>query len=250
MKSVLSLLAVVLCSITFSGCLDWNINIKVNSDGSGMITETTIIPVESSMAEEDNTFILDSIKKSASERFGGVEVVDYKQNKQKGSIKRIVHYSFKNINDVFLNMMGSEVPKEQYPYRFSFKSNNDGTQTLAVIADSTRFNSMKEGIADDDSNMPSKETRKLALNMVKGFKFHFSLATDKPIKQTNALFQKGNIIELVQCDLYDFTKLTYDNKQFRKTMKNMGNTPTKEQISMMKKYNFIVETQDVVNIIF
>lgn len=249
MKSFV-ILVLIVCSITITGCLDWNIHIAVNQDGSGLITETTIIPIASPMAEGDDTFVLDSIKKSAVERFGAVDVKDFKENKEKGKIIRVVHYSFKNINDVYMNMMGSDVSKEQYPYRFRYTSNNNGTHSLAVIADSTRFNSYKEGMEADDANMPSKETRKMALNMVKGFKFHFSLSTETPIKNTNAVFTKNNTVEFIDVDLYNITKLSYDNKQFRKTMKYMNDKLTPEQTALMKKHKFIVETQNVVNITY
>jgi hypothetical protein len=230
MKMLLRILATVVLGLFTTSCFEQNAVIRLNKDGSGTITETTLLSPEAStmlesMGGQDPLAKMADKEAAAAyaKKIGeGVEV------EKAGKITRgdragvEVVYRFKDINSVKFTMGGSmaEMAKamappgipqpeqpEQQPASFKYA---DGVLTLVNPG-----NKPAEGEAPPEMPEVTDQQIAMAKGMFKDMKMGFTMEFPGGIAETNATHAEGNIVTMADID---FGKFVEDPAHLRKLM--------------------------------
>lgn len=229
-KSIGGIFAVVL-ALGLSSCLEINQTVHLKKDGSGTIVEETILGAQASgmlqMAAlqgggnaAPDMFGEDAAKKRA-EKFGkGVTVAKVEKIDKDGRMGGRITYAFADINTVGLNMSDSAAPltaagppaaaaaeakaADVKPITFTYQ---DGQLTILMPQpQKEEIAKAKDAAAKADTPAPeagaeTAQIQAMAMQMMKDMKMSAKVVVESGIAETNATYQEGNTITLMEMDM-------------------------------------------------
>ncbi|WP_367870287.1 hypothetical protein [Luteolibacter sp. Populi] len=232
MKKVLGLISMALLALLTTSCFEQKAVIRLNKDGSGTITETTLLSAEASAmldsipagagGEDPLSKMADKEQAAANaKKIGeGVEVVKSAKIDKDGKKGVEVVYSFKDINKVSFTMGGSMAESakamnpaaaaketEQKPVTFKYA---DGVLTLANPP-----NKPVEKPADAPKPEIGPQELEMAKGMFKDMRMSFKVEFADGLAETNASHVEGNTITIADIQ---FAKLMEDPEKLKKLM--------------------------------
>ena len=218
--------------LIFPGCLEIKTLITVDKDGSGTIEETLVMSekVVEMMKGFSSAFTSDSVQQqpefnlfdenNLKERAGSFgNGVTYISSEKIQDGKREGYralYAFENLEDISLK----KIPQNEMPIDLTEAAGKDlsfkflkGSPSEIIISfpdvkDSAKQNEMRtdsvSGFNSSDSLGSDSALTKETLDLIKDLKISLVMRTEGSIVETNASYQDGNEITLVQ---FDFSKL-------------------------------------------
>jgi hypothetical protein len=233
MKKTLSIIAL---SFLLSGCLDFSMLVKINTDGSGTIEETVLMNKEmldemKSMAEAFGStddaikkdFNMIDEKKLAEEARSmgeGVSFIKAEPLTRKDQMGYIAYFSFKDINKLSVNENPSgknlldqkqeDHPSEE-PIKFSFERGTPAKLVIHLAENSSAPDSIQK--ESQESTPDASDTSGLAMMaaMFKGLRLSVAIEFNGTIKETNATYANGSKVILMDLD---FDQITSDKEKF------------------------------------
>ncbi len=235
MKKIFTILTAALLALFSTSCFEQTAVIRLNKDGSGTITETTLLGAEASAmlegmsaqggGEDPLSKMTDEKLTSAYAKKLGEGVEVEKAGKvEKGGKKGVeVVYKFKDINKVSFAMGGSMVEAskamapegaevktpDQKPVTFKYA---DGVLTLANPQNKP---AKPEGAAGDAKPEIDPAQLEMAKGMFKDMRMSFKVEMADGIAETNATHRDGNTVTLIDIE---FAKLVEDPDKLKKMM--------------------------------
>lgn len=231
MKKLFRTLAAAFLSLFATSCFEQNAVIRLNKDGSGTITETTLLSPEASAMLEGMGNGRDPLGKMADKEAAAAYAKKIGEGVEVQSAGKItrgeragveVVYRFKDINTVKFTMGGSMaeaaksmapagIPQpeqpEQQPATFKYA---DGVLTLMNPG-----NKPTEGEAPPELPEVNDQQIAMAKGMFKDMKMGFSLEFPGGIEETNATHSEGNTVTMADID---FGKFVEDPADLKKLM--------------------------------
>jgi hypothetical protein len=231
MKKLFRILAAALLALFTTSCFEQTAVIRLNKDGSGTITETTLLSAEASgMLEAMAGGGKDPLAKMADKDSAAAyakKIGEGVELEKTGKITRgertgvEVVYRFKDINTVKFTMGGSmaetaksmapagmaEKQPEQQPASFKYA---DGVLTLVNPS-----NKPAEGEAAPQMPEVTDQQLAMAKGMFKDMKMGFTMEFPGGIEETNASHVEGNIVTMADID---FGKFVEDPAHLKKLM--------------------------------
>jgi hypothetical protein len=239
MRNLFLLLVSSLCLL---GCLEFDLLVKVNRDGSGTIEQTVLMNKElikqmqdltQSFGDKKGFSLIDkkTLIKDAAKMGNGVYFQYVKSISEKEREGYRAYYSFKDINALKLNQNPSdkiplsndgESKSPNEPFTFTFQSGNRPTLTIrqpdiSFSPDSTSDNFKEPPAAADDTSGLD-----MMMEMFKGLRVSIALEVKGTILKTNAAYADANRVTLIEMDfeqlIRDRDKFTLISKQKPKTL--------------------------------
>jgi hypothetical protein len=219
------------------GCFQGQRVIKVNSDGSGTVTDTMTLGEQaramlSGLSEMDKSTPAekkakkDAKLKALAEAMGpGVSIAAYEPSVKDGPEK--VTYAFKDISKIKLDVMPSNTDndsksedKEPLTFRFEKKG---GNSVVTVLGAGPKPGDKKASPAAKDDAAAKAADAGMAMmkTMMKGLKVTTVLEVNGKIAKTNAANVEGPRVTLLDLD---FDQITSDDATFKK-FSQMGDDP-------------------------
>ena len=227
-KSIGGIFAAVL-ALGLSSCLEINQTVHLKKDGSGTIVEETILGAQASgmlqMAAlqgggnaAPDMFGEDAAKKRA-EKFGkGVTVSKVEKIDKDGRTGGRVTYAFADINTVGLNMSDGAAPltaagppaaaeakaADVKPITFTYQ---DGQLTILMPQPQKEdIAKAKDAAAKADTPAPeagaeTAQIQAMVMQTMKDMKMSAKVVVESGIAESNATYQEGNTITLMEMDM-------------------------------------------------
>jgi hypothetical protein len=227
MKKILLALTSLLTTLVLPGCFQNETTIHLNKDGSGTLVEETRLGAQmlaifdqmatlgdAANAKEDpvaKMFSEDQAKTRAADLGEGVVFEKSEAIKANGSRGARVTYRFKDINQLKLspgdsmkNMSpmgaaGTPAVKKSAPIAFAYAA---GKLTIKM-PDPAKAN-IPEAPADEEANSPdmdNPETQAMMKQMLGDMTLSLKVVIEPGITETNATYQAGNTLTLMQMDM-------------------------------------------------
>lgn len=232
----LALLAALPAALLLSGCLKDNRVVKLNADGSGTITSTTLMKTASlekmremakafggAEGKQPDLFSEEQAKAAAAKMGEGVEFVSCEKLKtaEEEGLKAV--YSFKDITKLKVSdepnapetgMPGAPRGEKKSPITFKFAKQANGNSLLTIVnPDAGEFKKPVKGEAPEDQGDAQ-------LGMMKeifgGFKISIQLEVAGKIVKTNTPHVNGSTVTIVEMD---FDKMFADTERIKKLTK-------------------------------
>lgn len=249
MKRLLVMTFVFISVVFLSGCIEFNLKLELNPDGSGTITEEVLFSQKfvnmmqdfSKMGgEEGESFKMfdpEDLKNKAGDYGEGVELVKTETLERKTMTGYSAVYRFKDINKLELkddpvSKMPDDIPGQEEetgsPYTFSFVKGDPST--LKIFFDpgeeEEEFESDEEWESDDENDMMFQQVK----DMMRDMKTSIVIEIDGEIVNTNATYVKDNKITLIDLNFGTLFNNPEKLEQFKK-MKPKGFDKVKEFLS-------------------
>lgn len=258
MKSIFKVAVLILVVALLSGCFSVSTTINLKKNGSGTIEEKILVkPMDmfgQRQQEPENIYDEAELRSEAAGYGEGVKFLRGEELSENGMNGYLAVYEFEDINKLQLNrnFAGKAVDLNSFPgaqenineyITFDFKSGS--TSTLNIIYPEEK--EMEEYDEDDmeweeepEMTEEDEEMIEMMKELYDGMKFSMKINFEGKIKKTNAAYQEGNSVILMDVD---FGKLTEDTG-FLKKMSQAGNMTQEEMQAMMEKAEGMkVETQ-------
>ncbi len=264
MKRYALAVAVVAAALT-AGCISSDTLIKLNADGSGtiearMMMSASALNMLQSMGGEEgkkaDPFSAEELKKKADQMGEGVRFVSAEPIEANGMKGSKVVYAFDDINAVKVkssgDMPGQKADASKKADDFSFKfSRTMGVPTLTItMPEPKKKAETPEGETPPEPPKPQEmppEAMNMMKMMMKGLHIDVSIAVNGKIIKTNATYQTGNQVTLVDMN---FDELMNDPAALQAMQNGMG--PGADPASVKKALEKIkgvkIETEPVVTI--
>lgn len=231
MNKLKIVLAGLMISVLFAGCLQVDTKVNLNKDGSGTIEETVVmknsviqmfkefaVMFDSTKNEEFQMFKEDELKTKAANYGEGVTYVSGKKYLTEGYEGYKVVYAFKDINKVKL----STSPDDKMPLgdeesgvvmndgdedvlKFNFTKGSPSVLIVEFPKPQADENSGQETESVEDSSMNQENLDKLT-EMFDGLKMNLTFNFDSGIEETDASFVDGNKVTVMQIDFSEILK--------------------------------------------
>ena len=257
-------------SFLLTGCIEFNLKVELNPDGSGTITEEVLFSTkmaemieslsqmggEAENAEEFNPLDMEELKSRETEYGEGVTLVKAEEIERKSMKGYSAVYRFKNINKLKLNddpasRMPDDMPSqggetEEAPFTFSFTKGNTSELVIKLNKD-MQEEMMKEDIEEEQEDEENDAMFQQMKELLKDMKTTIVLKIDGDIVETNATHVDDNKITLVE---FQFGKLLDMPEKFEqlKKFKPKSFDEMKEFISDVP--GFKIEFNDEVKVRF
>lgn len=211
-RFMLPLIAVFL----LSGCIEYNIKVKVNPDGSGVVKETVILGkgmVEmlnafaawgGEDAEEIDIYDEDELRRQANEYGEGVKFVEGKKVSDKGREGYTAIYKFNDITKLRIDQdPDKKIPADfsegevddDDPITFGFSKGIFSTLTIDIPGE---FEADDFDLEDED--MEAEEMEELE-DMLRDLRINICVEINGSIAETNATYIDDEEITLMQFDM-------------------------------------------------
>jgi hypothetical protein len=239
-----NLFLMLVSSFCLLGCLEFDLLVKVNRDGSGTIEQTVLMnkALINQMQDFSDSFgdknkkkfsLIDkkTLIKDATKMGEGVYFQYVKSISEKEREGYKAHYSFKDINTLKLNQNPSDkipLPSDgeskspNESFTFSFQRADQPTLTIrqpdiTFSPDSTSDNLEEPPAAADDTSGID-----MMMEMFKGLRVSIAVEVKGTILKTNAAYADANRVTLMEMDferiIHDREKFAVISKQKPKTM--------------------------------
>jgi hypothetical protein len=257
----------ILLVALLSGCFSVSTTINLNKNGSGTLEEKVLVkPIDMfGQAQQEPESIYDEadLRANAAGYGEGVKFISGKEISENGMNGYVAVYDFSDINKLKLNqnlagkainadMLGPEAQEDMNQYiTFDFKSG--GTSILKIkYPEEPEMEEIPEDTdmeRDEDPEFTDqdKEMLEMMKEMYDGMKLAIKINFDGNIKETDATYQEGNSIVLMDID---FAKIT-ENYDILSKLNGANQMSQAEFKSMMKDVEGMkVEVQDKLTVKF
>ena len=212
-KKWLFFILIVFIGVCLTGCLTTRVDVRVNKDGSGTITQTFLMKSEfvamlAMMSEEETFSLLDEeeLQEKALNMGTGVEYLGAEEFEEAGFSGYRADYSFQDVSNIRLNQNpGEDLPEGASGdesvseiIRFSFEEGS--TNKLLIHLPEQEF----KRDARPESSIPKEEQEEFMKNfseIYSDMKIAMYISVDGKITKTNAAYTEGNTITLMEIDL-------------------------------------------------
>ncbi len=269
MKSIFRIFVLALVVALLSGCFSVSTTVNLKKNGSGTIEEKIMVkPMNmfgQSQEEPESIYDEEELKAEAAGYGEDVKFLRGKEVSENGMNGYIAVYEFKDINKVKLNQnfAGKAVDLDEFGPAsteeinefITFDFTSGSTSTLKIVYPEEKEMEDMEDMEEEDMEWEDEddmeETDEAMMEMMKelynGMKFSLIINFEGKIKETNASFQEGDSVILMDMD---FGKLT-ENPELMAKMNNPGNMTQDELQEMMKDMEGIkFETQKELTVEF
>ncbi|MFC2134008.1 hypothetical protein ACFLR4_00095 [Bacteroidota bacterium] len=217
MKKLKSILLFSLVSIFITGCIEYNVKVKVNPNGSGTVRETVIlgsalVDILNAFAdwddegEELDLYNEDELKQQAYEYGEGVEFVEGKRINDKGREGYTATYRFNDITKVRIeddpdkkvpSDFSMEEVEEEQPITFGF---NEGDFSTITINLPDEFDPEDFNFDFDEENVEIEDREEFE-DMLKDLRISIKIEVNGYILETNAAYVDDSEITLMEFDM-------------------------------------------------
>lgn len=246
----------LLLTMLLTGCVDIDVAIKVNPDGSGTVTETMLSKRDMGLKSNGKPVLLqakplDDFKVAMKIAGYGGQV--HLLSNQALSVGEMVGYKavfgFEDINKLQIPIKPN-AGKEIY----TFRQTRDKTirldifSTMDWLGESTKEPTVEEkNLAEAFVNDPkAKEFMNTILKGLKDANMSIHLEFAGQSIKSNAMYQQGQVIDLMKMDFNQMMQSPDFSKAM--TIQNMGRKLTKEEIVAMKMPGMKVDFQKEISI--
>lgn len=255
-----------------SGCIEFNLKVKVNPNGSGTITEEvlfsqkmiTMINSLSAMggddAEKFEPFDMDDIKDRVSDLGEGVELIKAEKLEKKSQSGYSAVYKFKDINKLVLeddpiSLMPDDLPtqdsgEEGVDDGFTFKFTKGNPASMVITMNNDKFTPEEDAEFEEEPETDDNENEMMFQQMkdlMKDMRTSIVLEIDGKIIETNATHVDDNKITLID---FDFGKLLDMPEKFEDFKKFKPKTFEEAKEFLSKIPGFKLEFNDEVSVKF
>ena len=248
MKKLMTLVSAAALALLATSCMQQETTLSLNKDGSGTITETTVLGAQmlammgAAGAEAGDPLdqMIAQAKQKSEQAVGkmgeGVSVKEIKKLNEGGKKGMIIVYEFKDIN------------KLKYAFGQSLGDENDGKDPLDINFEGgvLTINNKYEKPEKPAEEEPIDENGLMMAQQMMG-DMRISLKLDFPggIAETNAEHVEGNKVTMMDID---FGKLIAQQDKFKEFMKAQPGSPA-EAKEMLKGVDGVkVETAEKLTI--
>jgi len=258
-------LVVAALSVMLSGCLEGKTVIRVNPDGSGTISETTLFskkmateikeftaglpssdPIDPGKLKDQATF-----KERAKSMGEGVRFRSGEKAIKADFSGYTVIYDFDDITK--LTLFKKEGPGHSHSGQNNFSSSPitfdfvKGSPATLTVIQAPEEPPRAAGKTSAHLGSPTETESKKAAELIKGFKFEVGIEVNGTIVETNASQRNGNYLTLMALDL---DKIVGTNPQLVKFSYGTDN-PSQWSRSRIKDIPGVtVETEDIITVVF
>lgn len=267
MRNLIKTFIFFIVMFTLSGCIEVNIKVNLNKDGSGTVNEKVffskqLVEMLSSFESMDDStsdkkfeiYKEQKLKENALKMGKGVKFISSKKISENGKQGYLAQYSFDDIRNLKLKEdPGDKVPSNTSEERsektgediiFDFSKGN--TATL-IIKFPNEIKSNGNNKANPEMEINNDTTNSDLFNMdqlkaiFKDFKVKYEININGNITETNAEYRNGNSIVLFEMD---FSKLLENHEELKifKSKKPRTFQETKELLKNLP--GFKVDTND------
>lgn len=239
MRSIRVVLALATV-VTLTGCINSSTLIKVKTDGSGTVEQTTLVNMGALKAmmpgaptQPAGPLMNDADLRRTAERMGkGVRLVSSEPIKNGGfeGVKAI--FAFDDINQVQVNqdppmgggtggaMMPERSGTSEDPVKFKFVRNGaSSTLTIAFQDRPGAVGGAQSAAKDPDMDLSNPMIMNMIKTMFEGFKINIALEPVGTIVKTNAEYVAGSRITLLEMDM---AALLADEAKFKALQSKLG----------------------------
>jgi len=214
-----ALLGLLPAFLVIAGCLKDTRLIKLNADGSGTITMTSLMKTASvekmrEMAKafpgadgkSADLFSEDQAKSGAAKMGEGVEFVSFEKLKTADDEGMKVVYSFKDISKLKVSnepetpqaMPGAAQQPKKEPITFKFAKQASGNLLLTIVSPDAKDFKANEKAEKDEADSDAQQGMKKEL--LGGFKISVQLEVSGKIVKTNTPHVNGSTVTIVEMD--------------------------------------------------
>ena len=236
MKSIFKWLLVALTVFAFIGCIETTTLVRVNKDGSGEVEETFLMgteilqmlmdfgePQEEGADADFGLLDKEKLAKRAHDMGEGVSLKSAEKISTEKSQGYKAVYSFSDINKLRVNQNpGENVPSDDQggdpPKRelitFEFKKGSGGKPASLTIINPQREPEEEQKEAGAEAAGDEAEGMlEMFKQIFQDMKINVAVEVAGKIKETNATYQDGSTIVLMELD---FSKIVQDEEAFKK----------------------------------
>jgi hypothetical protein len=233
-------------SLCLTGCLEFDVLVKVKPDGSGTVEQTVLVNKsvlnnikeaaasigagQDSSAEEINLIDREKLLQEAKSMGKGVRFIDAKPFSANDLDGYIAYFEFTDINTVTLNQnpsgktpMAKEADQTaaEEPVTFSLRRGQPSILTIHLPEKSFAPDSAETG--SEESQPESNDTTGLSMMMslMKGFRMSIAVQIEGKILEAEATHVDGNRVTLLEVD---FEQLARDSNRFAELTKQQPQT--------------------------
>lgn len=239
---------IIALSFFLTGCLEFDILVKVKPDGSGTIEQTVLVSravmseikemAESIDAEKDkdknkkefNPIDNEKLLQEAKSMGKDVRFVRAKPISTSDQEGYIAYYEFKDINTLTINQNPSgrtPIAKEpdqkavEEPVTFSFKRGTPATLTIHQPEKSLAPDSASNKPQESQPEANDTSGLNMMMDMMKGFRIAIAVQVEGKILDAQATYVDSNRVTLLEVD---FDKLAHDRTHFVELTKQKPQT--------------------------
>lgn len=270
LKKIVAIIGSVGLMFGLSGCMQGDTVVKVNKDGSGTIEKTVLMRKDmmlmlknmsmltdqnnSSTGNEFRFFDENKLKNQASENGEGVVYLSGKEVDTGNFEGYTAVYSFADVNKLSINQdLNPEAPNGNQPSKpkeyvtFQFDKGNPSNLIIKLA----KTNNKKVKPEAKPQPVVSKEQTeamlKKAKKMFEGMRMSMSVEVNGRIVQTNATYQEGSHITLMDIDFGKFL----DNPEVMTTFSQQENMSMEDKKEILKNIDGVkVDMNDEVVVQF
>jgi len=267
MKIILKFSLFFAVLVALSGCFSVSTTVNLNRDGSGTLEEKFLMkPVDMfGNSEKDSGSGYDEakLKVDAADYGEGVEFVNGKELAENGMKGYLAVYKFGDINKLKLNQnfagkaitsdaFGPTTQSKMNEYiTFSFKPGKTSQLKIKYPEDTEDedYEDEEDYEWEDESEMDIEDEEMMTMmkEIYDGMHFSMVINFNGNIKKTDAAYQQGNSIILLDVD---FSKLTDDPAMMKLLAESEDMTPEELQKMMKGMEGIKVETGDEITVEF
>ncbi|QQL45489.1 hypothetical protein [Sulfuriroseicoccus oceanibius] len=208
LKRLAALTAGIATAFAMTSCFEQENNTKLSKDGSGTITETTVIGAQMAgmmkgqMGEGENDLTNEAKYKEKVARMGeGVEYVGLTtEDTADGGMKIVASYKFEDISKLKGVMSDDENADSM---SFEFEKGDTNKLTIKLPKEPAAEKGEKEETPEmtDEMKAAQKQQMQMMAGMVQGMKITMALEVDGEIVKTDADHVDGNKITIMSVDV-------------------------------------------------
>lgn len=217
MKILKRLVMPVFVGLLLTGCVEYNVQVTVNPDGTGTVKETvlfgkSIIDMLNAFAawggddgEDIEIYNEDELRDQARTFGEGVKFVKGEELSEGGREGYTAHYKFSDITKIRIDQdPEAKIPSdmssgddEEEPITFNFNKGSYSTLTVNLPGE---FDPEDFDTDIDNDDMKSEEAEEL-MDMLRDLRIDVKLKINGKINDTNASFVSGSDITLMRFDM-------------------------------------------------
>lgn len=253
----LRLMMVVLVAMLLTGCYEIDVRIKVNIDGTGLVTETLkmnkdVIKVNGKPLEKSTPMSATEINERIKAYGGQVRLVSNEGILTEKSFGYKVVFEFDDVNKFRFSM--KQWPRKDLSYNFKLTQGDSSilqiTSNIDLFADAEKGLTAEEKklkkLREELTNDPKfKELMKKNAEQLADARLSICVELGGKVLKSNAMYSQGSVIDLFSVD-FNQIKLSQDFEKLM-TMQNSGKL-TKDEYMKMRLPGVRVELQKEITV--
>lgn len=234
-------------SFFLTGCLEFDILVKVRPDGSGTIEQTVLVnkavledvkeaaasisPDNDAKTKEFNPIDRNKLLEEAKSMGAGVRFVNAKPLSRNDQEGYVAYYEFKDVSTLTINQnpsgrtpMAKEADQTaagEPPVTFSLQQGQPSTLIIHMPEKTDAQDSSTAGSQESQPGSDDTSGLSLMMNLMKGFRISIAVQVEGTIVESEATYVDGNRVTLMEVD---FEELVRDSNRFAEITKQRPET--------------------------